>query len=46
MEINGNYDISDAELLDFCKNQKVYIGTYKHSINIDSLKANIRKKYH
>ncbi len=45
MEINGNYDISDAELLDFCRNQKVYIGTYKHSINIDSLKANIRKKY-
>lgn len=45
LEINGNSTISDAEILAFCKSRNICAGTYKHAVDIEKLKTDIRKKY-
>ena len=45
IEINGNFFLTDTELIQFCKNNGVYTGMYKHNIDTDILKTKIRQNY-
>ncbi len=45
VDITGNINISDAEILRFCKEQGVYEGACKYKIDTDLLKLKLRQNY-
>lgn len=45
IDINGNTSLSDAEILRYMENKGIYTGVYKHRININVLKDELRAKF-
>ena len=45
IDINGNSALSDAEILHYMESRGIYTGVYKRSININTLKDELRAKF-
>jgi similar to stage IV sporulation protein len=46
IRIEGNYSISDDEIMDFLDEQGVFLGMWKKDISLEELEKEIRKKFH